>query len=179
MTSKKIAVGSKNPVKINSAKIGFELVWPKINFEVIGAEVESKVSDQPMTDKECIIGAKNRAKAALKASSADYGIGIEGGLQKIGTHWFTSGWVVVVDKDGNEGIGSSIGMELPEKIMKLIKGGMELGHACDQVFNQTNSKHNQGYFGLMTNGLITRTHGYQDAVVTALGRFIQSELFEN
>jgi inosine/xanthosine triphosphatase len=130
-----------------------------------------------MSDKESITGARNRAKKALESLGADYGVGLEGGLQEIEGNWFDAGWIVVVDKEGNEGIGSTIRMMTPEKMMDLIKQGMELGHVNDKLFGLENSKHGDGHFGLMTNGAITRTDGYRDGVIAALARFIKPEVF--
>ncbi|KKS04790.1 MAG: putative non-canonical purine NTP phosphatase [Candidatus Curtissbacteria bacterium GW2011_GWA2_41_24] len=78
----KIAVGSTNPVKIEAAKRAFGKVWPKKKLEIVGIEVPSGVSQQPMTDKEAVKGARNRAKVAIKSARADFGVGLEGGLQK-------------------------------------------------------------------------------------------------
>ena len=173
----KVAVGSKNPVKITATKEAFEKIFPEIKWEVIGIEVESGVSDQPMSDKESILGAGNRAKKALKKLQADYGIGLEGGLQEIEGQWFDNGWIVVIDAKGNKGIGSTVKMPTPSKLMELIHKGIELGIANDIVFNKINSKHSQGHFGLMTKNAITRTSGYRDGVIAALSRFIHPDLF--
>ncbi len=173
----KVAVGSQNPTKVNAVKKAFEKVFPNVLWEVIGVGVPSGVADQPMTDRESIRGATNRAKRSLKKCNADFGVGIEGGMQKVGKEWFTSGWVVIVNKGGEIGTGSSIRMSIPPMLLKLILDGNELGHANDIVFKQTNSKHGDGHFGLMTNNAITRTSAYQDAVFTALSRFLHPEVF--
>lgn len=173
----KVAVGSLNPVKIECVKQAFEALWPAKQWQVEGVEVNSGVSDQPMSIPESIKGARQRARTAIKELDADYGVGLEGGLHKEDGTWFDYGWVVIVDKDGTEGSGSTIHMEVPPKVMKLIEDGLELGHANDEVFGRSNSKQAEGHFGLMTNNVITRTHGYRDAVVTALSRFTHSEVF--
>lgn len=172
----KVAVGSKNPVKIESVRLAFEALWPDKKWQVEGIEVSSGVSDQPMSDEESIKGAYNRAKKALKELKADYGVGLEGGLQLTGDHWLDCGWIVVVDKDGNEGIGSTVKMVVPDKMMKLINEGKELAEACDILFNKTNSKHGDGHFGLMTKNQITRTSGYKDGVIAALSYFVHPNL---
>lgn len=41
---KKVAVGSKNPVKVDAVRIAFERVWPEEKWVVEGAEVKSEVS---------------------------------------------------------------------------------------------------------------------------------------
>lgn len=173
----KVAVGSKNPVKIEAVKLAFRAVWPDIDWQIVGGDIRSGVSNQPMTDTESIQGAHTRAHAALTKLQADYGVGLEGGLQQIGQNWFDCGWIVVVDTHDRIGIGSTIKMETPEKLMALIRQGHELGIANDMIFNTRNSKHSNGHFGLMTNNAITRTTGYRDGVIAALARFIQASVF--
>lgn len=173
----KIAIGSKNPVKIQAVKSAFKKVWPNKKFEFIAVGVDSKVSRQPMSDLECILGARNRAKKALKASGSDFSVGLEGGLQKIGKDWFDSGWIVVLSKKGEEGVGSSIKMQTPKKMMKHIKNGLELGEVDDLLFGTNNSKQKEGHFGLMTNNKITRTIGYEQGIISALARFMNPHVF--
>lgn len=173
----KIAVGSKNPVKINAVKHAFELVWPKKKFEVVGVKVSSGVSDQPMSDKESILGATFRAKRSMQEAKADFGVGLEGGLQNIGKLWFDCGWAVVMDKKGTIGIGSSARMQTPKKILNLVKRGKEIGEAMDIIFKRKNSKQAEGHFGLMTKNIVTRTDAYVDSLVFALSRFLHPKLF--
>ena len=173
----KIAVGSENPVKIEAVRTAFLAVWPDGEWEVAGVAAASGVSDQPMSDEECIAGAKNRARLARAASNADYGVGLEGGLHRIGDVFFDCGWIVVCDREGREGIGSTAKVPTPPRIVAMIQEGMELGTANDIVFGVTNSKQSDGHFGLMTKGIITRAIGYRDGVIMALARFIHPELF--
>ena len=83
----KIAVGSTNPTKINAARIAFEKVFPNESIDVVGVKVSSGIPDQPVGDPQTIQGSINRAKRALKESNADFGVGQEGGMNKIGTRW--------------------------------------------------------------------------------------------
>lgn len=175
----KIAVGSTNPAKINAVKLAFASVWPREVLEIIGVDVASGVSNQPMSDKESIRGATNRAKRALKKSLADFGVGLEGGLHKIDKNWFDKGWMVVIDKKGQMGIGSSINMLTPPEMMRMIQEEkLELGEVNDLIFKRKNSKHAEGHFGLMTKNLITRTDAYKAALISALVRFIHPEFYE-
>jgi len=175
----KVAVGSENPVKIEAVKRAFGSVWPNKNWHVSGTVISSGVADQPMSDEESIKGATQRARQALRICKADYGVGLEGGLQKIGKLWFDCGWMVVIDKKGRIGIGSSARIQVPAKIMKLIKDGKELGDVSDIVFKRKYSKQKEGYFGLMTKGAITRADGYKEGIVMALSRFLQTKLFDS
>jgi len=74
---KKVAIGSHNPVKIAATRKAFFLFWPKSRFEFVDVDTIPGVNEQPMSDRECIKGAKNRAKEALRKTKADYGIGRE------------------------------------------------------------------------------------------------------
>jgi len=172
-----VAVGSRNPVKVSSVEKAFNTVWPNENWIVEGTDVSSGVSDQPMSDEESIKGARSRAKQALEKTGADYGVGQEGGIQKIGNDCFVNGWMIVIDKNGNEGIGSTIKMIVPPKMMALVNEGKEVGTANDIIFGLNNSKQNAGHFGILTNGFIDRTGCYKDGIISALARFIHPELF--
>lgn len=174
----RIAVGSENPVKIKATYDAFKTLWPNKEWIVEGVDVPSGVADQPMSDEESIKGAINRAKRALKKLNAEFGVGLEGGLQRIGKRWFDCGWAVVLSKKGELGIASTVRIETPAKLMKLIKQGKELGEANDLYFKKKNSKQGQGHFGLMTNGAITRALGYRDGLIMALTRFLHSEIWK-
>lgn len=174
----KVVIGSKNPVKITAVQEAFKKVWPDESFVFEGVEVQSGVSDQPMSDLESIAGATNRAERAMETAGADYGVGLEGGIQKIGDKWFDCGWIVILSKEGKKGIGSSLRMETPPQMMELINQGMELGYVVDRLFNATNTKQGAGHFGLMTNNAIDRKSGYRDAIIAALAAFINPQIFE-
>lgn len=173
-----IIVGSTNPVKINAVKHGFQKIWPDNLWNVTGQAADSGVSHQPMSPQESLNGSRNRASQALKQSpTADYGVGLEGGLEQVNGIWFDCGWCVVLNRQGQEGVATSARIETPESIMKYIRSGKELGDAIDIIFKRQNAKQAEGQFGLMTNGVVTRTDGYIHAVCLALSRFLHPEIF--
>lgn len=173
-----VAVGSQNPVKIEAAREAFQAAFPNQAIEVFGYDVNSGVSVQPMSDEESIQGATQRARQAINVSRADFGVGLEGGIQKIGDRWFDCGWVVVTDQAGKMGIASSVRIETPVRMMDLIHQGIELGDVVDILSGQTNTKQAGGHFGFMTNGIVGRKEGYRQGVIMALSRFLHSELWE-
>ena len=178
MVAKKVitvAVGSKNPVKINAAKSAFVQLFPDATIEASGLDVASGISAQPMSDEESISGARNRARKVLEQTKADFGVGIEGGLHKIGLDWFDTSWTVVCDARGKEGLGSSGRIMVPANIMKHIHAGLELGQACDLVFNTTNVKQQEGFVGLMTNRVLNRTSTSTESVIAALAGFLHAD----
>ena len=173
----KVLVASKNPVKINSVKNGFEKVFKNETFIIEGISVSSDISDQPMTVTETFTGAKNRVKNIKNQSQeTDYIVGIEGGLEIFENQYYAFAWVII--DDGNKiGKARTASFMLPPKITQLIEQGMELGHADDIVFKQSNSKQKQGSVGILTKGLIDRTEYYTPAVILALIPFINNDLF--
>ena len=177
-TKKVIIVGSENPSKIEAVSLGFQAMFPKTTFEVLGLEVPSGVSKQPMSDEETLQGAGNRALNAQKACpEADFWFGLEGGLTQLPNGDFVSyAWIVVLGKD-KSGKARTAAYLLPQKVSELLRTGMELGEADDLVFGKTNSKQSSGGVGLLTNGLIDRANLYAMAVKLALIPFIQDALF--
>lgn len=163
-----LAVGSRNPVKVEATRLGFVTFWPDLVWTVTACTSPSGVRDQPMSDEEARDGAMSRAYHALHTTTADFGVGLEGGLHKHGAHWFNSGWVVVVAKSGLVGVATTIRMAVPARLMEHVERGCELGVACDLVFDAKNSKQDAGHYGLMTAGLIDRTSAFRDAVVAAI-----------
>jgi len=175
---KKIIIASTNPVKINATTGGFKKCFPKEKFEGIGISVSSGVSDQPMSDAETFKGAFNRATAAKKANNkADYWVGLEGGVEDNGNEMRSTVWVVVLSKNkmGKAKTGSFV---LPPRMAKLIRKGMEMGHADDKIFGTTNSKQTTGAVGILTKGVIDRTALYETGVILALIPFLNPTLYK-
>ncbi len=173
----KVVVASENPTKVNCTKNGFSQVFKNHIIEIIPKSFPSGVGDQPMTDGETLTGAMNRAKNAKKGlPQADYWVGIEGGLaeESWGMHAFA--WVYILDKN-QQGRARTATFQLPEKIVALIKRGIELGEADDIVFKRENSKQKNGAVGILTHDLIDRASYYEPAVILALIPFVNSDLY--
>ena len=172
-----VAVGSRNPVKISAARVGFgDLLGP---IEVTGVEAASGVPPQPRGDEETICGSVNRARAALAAApDAKFAVGLEGGVVQIGGALYCCAWCAVADRSGHVGLASTGRCELPPPVAELVRKGMELGAADDIVFGRVNSKQGEGAVGLLTRGRIDRASFYAPAVTMALVRFLNAEVFE-
>jgi len=175
---KRIVVASTNPVKINTTRRAFERMFPDEEFEVFGVSASSDVSDQPMGEKETLLGATNRVKNARKVEvDADYWVGIEGGLEEFDNNLLSYAWIVVESRDGVVGKGRTSSFFQPYKVAELVKQGKELGDADDIVFGLTNSKQGNGSVGILTGDVLTRTTYYEPAVILALIPFKNPELF--
>lgn len=174
----KVAVGSKNPVKVGAVESAFTKMMGKC--EIIGTSVLSGVSDMPMSFKEIVEGAKNRAQAAIKLVDADYGVGLEGGMDESDLGTFLMGFVAIVDKQGTWGYSIGGGLYLPEKIVKMVKGsGRELGDVMDELRGMKNTKQHEGCFGYFTDNLIDRQESFEKPTISALSRFKKKEWFED
>lgn len=91
--------------------------------------------------------------------------------------WFESSMVVIIDKNGKVGIGSSGGFVLPSRIIKDIETGKTLEESMDGLFNTRNIGEIVGTTGVFTRGLVTRTDGVKHGVAFALARFLHDELY--
>jgi len=176
MTS--IIVASENPVKIASVEKGFHAMFPEEDITVYGVNVPSGVSHQPMTNAETEHGAQTRVANAKKIKpDADYWIGIEGGVEELNGMMESFAWIVVESRDGKMGKGKTGTLILPPQVADLIQNGKELGEADDIVFQQKNSKHQNGAVGILTGNIIDRTKYYTDAVILALIPFKHKEYY--
>lgn len=174
---KKIIIASKNPVKIQAVKNGFEEMFPNQKFEFVAISVPSNVADQPFSNQETFIGAKNRADNAFnEVKNADFYVGIEGGVEHIENEMEAFAWVVIKSA-GKYGKAKTGTFFLPKKIVELIKEGKELGEADDIVFKRNNSKQDNGAVGILTGDVRDRKKYYIDAVILALIPFKNVDLY--
>ena len=170
-------VGSLNPIKLQAVREGVTALFG--DAVVSAVAVASGVSAQPIGDEEMIAGATERARAALTAhTSASYGVGLEGGVVELREGMFASAWCAVAGRNGAVGVASTGQFQLPAKVAELVRGGMELGKADDVVFGRTNSKQDEGAVGILTRGQLTRAQFYAPAVMLALVKFINPDVYE-
>ncbi|SHF72804.1 inosine/xanthosine triphosphatase [Mariniphaga anaerophila] len=171
----KIVVASENPVKLKAVESGFKTFFGDAEFESV--QVESGVSDQPLTDKETLVGARNRVAEARKTiRDADFWVGIEGGVQAEENGLAAFAWIVI-NGAGKNGEARTAAFMLPQKVAHLVAGGVELGVANDMVFHESNSKQKSGAVGLLTHNQIDRTELYRQGVILALIPFVNSGLY--
>ena len=197
-----IAVGSRNPVKVNSVRNSFATSFPGATLEVTMHDVPSDVPDQPWGEVQTRQGALNRARACHKAHTAecgappDFAVGLEGGVveERYGElHPSTPGLTTTVscfafmavlsmasEDSARWGIGRTGYFPLPPRMVALMRGDdgrppMELGDADDAIFGEVNSKQKGGTVAKATQGLIDRTAYYEHALALALCPFLHDE----
>ena len=177
----KIAVGSKNPAKIQAVKeliLDYKMLAAA---EIVGVEVSSNVSDQPMSLEETMQGAMNRAQASLP--NHDYGIGIEGGLISVNyegrDRFFNICFCAIYDGE-NYYLGAASLFELPEKVATKIREGENLSDSM-HLSGLTDEKQigkTQGAIGLLTKGRLPRKAYSQQALRNALIHLENREIYE-
>lgn len=179
-----LAVGSKNPVKLNASLQGARKALSELEVVGEGFNVPSGIPEQPFGDEQTKLGAVNRAKSAFEAYKSEknetptYSLGLEGGVLVNKENVLECfAWIVVYDgkKFGHARTGS---FELPEGVRRLVVDeGMELGPADDKLFGTSNSKQKGGSVGQLTRGAVDRTLYYEQAVVLAFIPFLWPELY--
>ena len=195
-----VAVGSKNPVKVNSVKNAVSAAFGGRIVDCHSFDVPSGVPDQPWGDDETRQGALARAQAAHEAfcaahsSAPDFAVGLEGGVGEdklADAHPTVGGLKSVVScfafmavlsagpglASPRWGVARTASFALPPKIVQLMRGEppMELGDADDKVFSDINSKQKGGTVGKLTKGLIDRTAYYEHALLCALSTFMHDD----
>lgn len=178
MNKTQVFVASLNPVKVQTVKNGFQKMFPHEEFLVSGLATPSNVSPQPMTDSETFLGASNRTSTLqIYTPTANYWVGIEGGVQLVGAELEAFAWVVIKSQNGLVGKGRTASFFLPQGVAKLVLSGEELGNADDHFFGRNNSKQSNGSVGILTRDVINRIAFYEQAVILALIPFVNPDLF--
>lgn len=171
----KVLVGSKNPVKINATKEAFAHYYAELDVQ--GVSVASGVPDQPMGEQN-YEGAITRAKNLAAEHEADFYVGIEGGIANEYAGWTSFGVVCVLDKNGKQGVGTSVHFPLPPVVVQELQKGKELGTVIDEIKQSQNEKQKSGAIGFLTKDAMSRTDIYAPAVISALIPFVQSKVFD-
>jgi inosine/xanthosine triphosphatase len=200
-----LAVGSKRGPKlkaVSEALVAFSSVLaPDAQFEVVGVEVESGVSNTPASREELMRGARQRAEALLQLARKNgdawrYFVGLEGGLDVVQEgasveemRWrtalkqygrrrvFLESWAYVTD--GVRGhYGRSGGIELPEALAhEVLENGVELSVAIDKFAGAVGIRDAQGAWGVLSSNFITRQEAFRVAVVAAFAPFYNEKMY--
>lgn len=163
-----VAVGTGNDVKCRAVKNIFKKIYN--NLEVLKYPVSSSVPAQPW-GIDTILGAKNRAAAALEAhTTAHFGVGIEAGLfpdERTQKH-FDVQYCAIQDRGGRITIGHGPGFYYPPEVVERLKMGESVGEAMAGITGVQNIGHKQGAIGYLTREILTREALTEQAVLMAM-----------
>lgn len=175
----KILMGTKNPGKIEGAKLAFDKFFKNVKIE--GVVVDSEVGNQPVNE-EIFEGAKNRVKNLKKYAKsnkieADFYISSEAGITNLLGNWIDINAVVVEDKEGYQSVGISQGFPIPNKYIEEIKK-TELGKVMDKIFSGKELGKGKGGISFLTKGEVTRIELTKNAFIMALTSHINEDVWK-
>ena len=170
---RKVALCSTNPAKVAAATTVCKKLFSSAPLETVSM---SGLPDQPIGRSETKTCALTRAKHALNLTGADFGIGLESGVDLEG--WLIN-CVAVVSKKGRESIVWGLSFELPrEAAERIILKKEEMGPVMDEIFaKHGSSKSHGGAVGQLTNGIVTRADIWESPLGCAFIPFIHAELY--
>ncbi|RSD27765.1 DUF84 family protein [Mesobacillus subterraneus] len=163
----RVAVGSKNPAKINAVKEAFK----HLPYEIVSVDAESGVSAQPMSDEETIKGAVNRAIQAADLGNAEIGIGLEGGVQQTPYGLMLCNWGALAVSGREPIIAGGARLPLPNEVANKLLAGDELGPVMDEYAMNKNVRKNEGAVGIFTNGQINRSEMFLHVMKLLAGQY--------
>lgn len=162
----RIAVGTSNPAKLEAVTRAALDIFGTAEIEPVALEAE--IPEQPWGDEETADGALLRAQAAIAATTATYGAGLESGLiEGPGGRVYVISWAAVVDREGRSGFGGSERFALPAEFEAELWHGAELGPLLDKRFGQVHLAQHQGAVGLFSDGRRERSGVLSLAVLHA------------
>ena len=171
-----IAVGSLNPSKVNAVRSVIERA--QLEATVCPVDAPSGVASQPIGVAEITQGARQRAMYARTSMQADWGVGMEGGVEfdQKGHAWLFS-MVIIVTTNHGDSLARGGQLRLPPIVAQRLRAGAELGPLMDELIGTTNLKHGLGAIGYLTKGLITREDSYRDSFSRALVPLLHPHLY--
>ncbi len=182
MSSIKVNIASKNPVKVDAVKELLPLYEMFLEAKISSLEVKSGVSEQPKSLEETIQGAVNRAKNAF--DECEYSFGIESGIMQV-PHTKTGFMDVsacAIYDGKNCHVGLSCAFEFPPVVVKMIS---ELEINASDAFHKSgltgdkNIGSSEGAIGLLTKGRVTRKEYTKQAIMMALIHLENPDLYKN
>ena len=126
----KIALGS-------TSKDKKEIIENTISGDILCFNVDSGVSDQPMSEDETIRGAINRSKSAMTfCKDCDFSVGLEGGLHNTDGNLYLICAAAVFSKKGELSVGVSEKTALPPEVSKQVLAGGSFGVIIRQYLSE-------------------------------------------
>lgn len=171
-----VAVGTKNPAKVEGVRRGFEKYFSDVELRPIDSSSVAKA--QPRGLKEMTAGATTRARFALSKVGGDLGVGVEAGIFLIGDTYFDNQVAAVVDGSGKVSLGHSAGYSLPRRAMeRLFDEGQELERWAEKVSGVNEVGDKGGLIHYLSKGRMSRTDLTEQCVVTALIPWLHRDIY--
>jgi inosine/xanthosine triphosphatase len=171
-----IAIGTKNPTKIEGIKRAFGKFYDDIELRPVDSGSVAKA--QPKGLEEMASGATARANFALSKAGGDFGVGVEAGIFAIGGRYFDNQVAAITDKSGKVSLGHSAGFMLPkDAIERLFREGRELERWAEEVSGITEVGDKGGIIQHLTKGRMSRIDLTEQCVTTALVPWLHRDVY--
>ncbi|MGM3174450.1 inosine/xanthosine triphosphatase [Dickeya lacustris] len=162
-----VVASTTNPAKIRAITLAFADVFGADNCRIEGVDVDSGVPSQPQGSVETRTGARNRVMRARQVRpEADFWVGVEAGIEES----MTFAWMVI-ENATIRGESRSASLVLPDSILQGISAGRELGDEMARLTGIQDIKRQGGAIGVFTDGKLSRTSVYYQALLLALVPF--------
>ena len=163
-----VVAATTNPAKIHAIAQAFNDVFGEGSCHIEGVEVDSGVAAQPLTYRETRTGARQRVMNARQVRpEAAFWVAIEAGIEDD-----TAFAWMVVENQKQRGESRSASFTLPPVVRAGLREGRELGEEMARLTGIDNIKHQGGAIGAFTNGLLSRSSVYHQALILALCPFV-------
>jgi len=171
-----IAVGTKNPAKVEGVRRAFAKHFPSIEIKTIDSSSVTKA--QPIGLDQMMEGAASRAKFAISKLGGDFGVGVEAGIFLLGETYFDHQQAAIVNAAGKVSLGHSAGYPLPRKTVDaIIKEGKELERWAEKASGIGQIGDKGGLVHYLTKGVMTRTDLTEQCVLMALIPFLHKDIY--
>lgn len=161
----KIIVGSNNKTKLKAVRKAFN------GHMIKSVDSPSKVSNQPTTDEETLLGAKNRASYCHEFHPNDLSIGLEGGVMLINEELYLCNWGVLMSPNTDVITASGARIKLPESFIDDLFSGVELSKLIDDYSKKHNTRESEGAIGVFTDGEIDRVSMFEHVTLLLKGQY--------
>jgi len=160
-----VAIGTSNPLKVRAARRVFSRY---LGLKVLGVEVSTSVSKQPVGLEALLRGALERAYHSRRRVGALYGVGVEAGLMEFptSTSFIETQVAIIIGPGMRASIGLSSSFELPPWLVDRMLEGAELGEIYRPRGGDIGER--VGYIGVETMGRTTRQELTEQAIEAAL-----------
>jgi inosine/xanthosine triphosphatase len=171
-----IAVGTKNPAKVEGIRRAFAKYFPGATIRTIDSASIARA--QPLGLDQMMQGAISRAKFALSKLGGDFGVGVEAGIFQMGDGYFDHQQAAIVDASGKVSLGHSAGYPLPTKAVEaMIKTGEELERYAESLSGIGEIGDKGGLVHHLTKGVMTRADLTEQCVMMALIPWLHKDVY--
>jgi inosine/xanthosine triphosphatase len=172
----KVAVGSKNPAKLEGVRRAFSTYFPELELHPVDSSLVAR--SQPLGLEQMVEGAVARANFALSKAGGDYGVGVEAGIFKVGSVYFDHQQAAIADPSGRVSLGHSAGYMLPKgAVEKMLREGKELEQLAEGLTGVLGVGDKGGLVHYLTKGKMTRADLTEQCVMTALAPWLHRDFY--